>query len=569
MESLKLTRPGSAKPLDANPEYMRKLFIMPDTAGRFIEFGVHLLDLIRDFFTEKGGIHSAISIEELRDIFNTIDIPEQPCRIRDVLAEIKQHVVNHSVKVSNPYFIGHMTSAIPYYMILLEMIAVALNQNQVKIETAKASSFVEREFLCWMHRMVFQQQPDFYTRTIQDHHVALGNITSDGTVANLNALAVAMTKAFPPDGSAFKGIRSAGLPAALHHYGYRRAVVLVSKRGHYSLRKAGTILGIGADNVICIPVHPVTNKVNIKELRRTIARIRREDDAAGAPTRFVALVGIAGTTETGNIDDLIALGDIARQLKAHYHVDAAWGGGALLMHEGHRLLQGIERADTVTLDAHKLLYAPNTMGICLFRDPADSHWMYHTSNYIIREGSVDQGRFTVEGSRPFAALKPWASMKIMGAEGYRVVFDHARLLQDHFVDLLSRDAQFELLNTPELFIINYRFVPRELKSRLNGLMEAPRHNSRQITRINNLLNTLNTDLHKTVREHDMSFVSRTLLESTRYTPRKVVVLRAITVNPITEPRMLSEILREHRNMGRQLWQTMLRTDPHAAELAGA
>jgi len=77
-------------------------------------------------------------------------MPRQPRLIKDVLDEIKYNIVKHSVKVANPYYIGHMTSAVPYFMILLDMIAVSLNQNQVKIESAKASSFVEREFLCWI-----------------------------------------------------------------------------------------------------------------------------------------------------------------------------------------------------------------------------------------------------------------------------------------------------------------------------------------------------------------------------------------------------------------------------------
>ena len=154
------------------------------------------------------------------------------------------------------------------------------------------------------------------------------------------------------------------------------------------------------------------------------------------------------------------------------------------------MMEGIEKADTVSLDAHKLLYAPNSMGICLFKDVKDSKWLYHTSNYIIREGSVDQGRFTLEGSRPFSCLKPWAAIKIIGRHGYKLIFDHARDLQRIFADLIERDKLFELMNKPELFIINYRFVPQELKKMLDELLTDPRKNSDQITLINNVINTV-------------------------------------------------------------------------------
>lgn len=556
MESLKLDGKHLDKRIESTPEYMRKLFIMPDSSDKFVEFGIHLLDMIHDFFKEKGGIHSSISMEDLSRIFSNIEMPSGPCLIKDVLDEIKNNIIRHSVKVANPYYIGHMTSAIPYFMILLEMISVSLNQNQVKIESAKASSFVEREFLCWIHHLIYQNPPEFYHSNIQDPAVALGNITSDGTMANLTALTLAMAKAFPPDRKGFRGVRVEGLARALAHYGYRQALFLVSRRGHYSICKAGTILGIGEHGVVHVPVHPVRNTIDISKLTCIVDRIRKEDKAAGQPTRFVALVGIAGTTETGSIDDLDALAGIARELGAHFHVDAAWGGGALLMEGARPMMRGIEKADTVTMDAHKLLYSPNSMGICVFKDAQDSRHLYHTSNYIIREGSVDQGRFTIEGSRSFACLKPWAAIKIIGRHGYKLIFDHARELQDSFVQFIQRDSFFELMNNPELFIINYRFVPEELGAELKRLMKNPRRNPERITLINRVINTINIELHKTIRDHDTSFVSRTRLESTRYAPRKIVVLRAITINPNTERYMLRQILNEHRSMGIRIWNDM-------------
>lgn len=561
MESLKKDskiQPKDYKRVASSPEYLHKLFIMPDSADRFVEFGEHLLDMIHDFFKEQDGIHSAISIEDLQAKFSHTVLPEDPRLIKDVLDDIKNNIIKHSVKVASPYYIGHMTTAIPYFMILLEMISVSLNQNQVKIESAKASTFVEREFLSWMHRLAFGRSEDFYRRNIQNRRIALGNITSDGTIANLTGLSLALTKAFPPDGRSFKGIRHEGLYRAFEHYGCRRAVILVSQRGHYSIRKAGRMLGLGEDAVITVPVVPGLNKIDIEKLYQIVERIKREDRMAGRPTKFVAVVGVAGTTETGNIDDLKALRRVADELGAHYHVDAAWGGGALLMEKGRRLLAGIETADSVTIDAHKLLFAPNTMGICLFRDPKDSKFLYHTSNYIIREGSVDQGRFTVEGSRPFAALKPWAAFKIIGREGYRIIFGHAMTLMSSFVELLNLDPLFELLNSPELFIINYRFIPQELGDKLRNYMFDPVANAAKIAHLNDHLNELNIELHKTIRENDTSFVSRTVLESTIYAPTKIVVLRAITVNPNTETRMLEEILEDHRLMGLKLWHKQKR-----------
>ena len=147
----------SQKRVKSTLEYLRKLFIMPDSPDKFVEFGHELLEMIHVFFQEKGGIHSSATLPELSQIFQQISIPESPLLIKDVLSEIKSMVIGHSVKVGSPYYIGHMTSAIPYFMILLEMIIAALNQNQVKIETAKASSFVERELVAWIHNLIFHK----------------------------------------------------------------------------------------------------------------------------------------------------------------------------------------------------------------------------------------------------------------------------------------------------------------------------------------------------------------------------------------------------------------------------
>ena len=308
---------------------------MPESPDKFVDFGHDLLEMIHDFFQEKGGIHSSATLPQLSDIFNQTSIPDTPLLIKDVMSEIKSKIIDHSVKVGNPYYIGHMTSAIPYFMILLEMIIAALNQNQVKIETAKASSFVERELVAWLHNLIFNKKPGFYERNIHNPKVSLGSVTSGGTLSNVTALMVAREKAFPPDGE-FPGLRVAGIEKALRYYGYDQAVILVSTRGHYSVTKAANILGIGESNVINIPVD-MNNRINIKKLLQKIKSFngRRRNER----TKIISIIGIAGTTETGNIDDLETLSKITRDTGAYFHVDAAWGGPALLADEYRPLFQ--------------------------------------------------------------------------------------------------------------------------------------------------------------------------------------------------------------------------------------
>jgi putative pyridoxal-dependent aspartate 1-decarboxylase len=555
--------------IKSNLEYLRKLFIMPDSPDKFIEFGHELLEMLHDFFQEKGGIHSSISLPELSEIFNQKSLPHEPHLIKDVLAEIKTKIIAHSVKVGNPYYIGHMISAVPYFMILLEMIIAALNQNQVKIETAKASSFVERELVAWLHRMVFDRTDRFYEKNIQNHRIALGNVTSDGSLANVTALLVAREKAFPPEAN-FPGLRTAGMHRALQHYGYDRGVVMVSTRGHYSIKKAANLLGLGEENVITIPVDE-KNRINLSSLSRKIDSFEEGGDKNR--TKIIAIVGIAGTTETGNVDDLEALGKIARETGTYFHVDACWGGSALLADEYRPLFAGIEKADSVSIDAHKLLYCPMSMGLILFRSENDLNTIRHSSKYIIRRNSVDTGRFTVEGSRSFAALKPWASLKIIGREGYGILMKQARKATENLLSMISHCGNFEALNDPDLFILTYRFIPETLKSIIASLEETVDHekgkekketdpavaaalaeSAEKIRKINFLVNGLNIKLHKALRRDDTTFVSRTTLESTRYRPQNIVVLRAVLMNPLINKQVLEEIVATQNRIGLNLWK---------------
>lgn len=537
------------KKVESSLDYLRKLFIMPDSPDKFMEFGHDVLEMIHEFFQEKKGLHKRITLPELAQIFDQISTPEEPHLIKDVLQEIKDKVTVHSVKVGSPHYIGHMISAIPYFMILLEIIIAALNQNQVKIETAKASSFVEREFIAWMHRIIFNRDDTFYRKNIHNPRIALGNITSGGTISNLTALMVARERAFPADRN-FPGIRKIGVEGALNYYGYSKMVVLVSRRGHYSIRKAANLLGIGEKNVIYIPVDTY-NRINIKALKKTIRNIKRDDLAKGKKTKIMSIIGIAGTTETGNIDNLMELGDIAGKEDAFFHVDAAWGGGALIVDEYKSLFRGIEKADSVAVDAHKLLYCPMSMGIVVFRNEKDLNHLKTISQYVNRPDSVDTGRFTIEGSRPFACLKPWASLKIIGRDGYRLLFGQAQEATSTFKRILEESGNFEILNHPELFILNYRLVPKKIMEKLNEWAERKKtlsnNNDRKnltkkIQKVNSGLNNLNILLQKTIRQDDTTFVSRTILESTRYRPQRIVVLRAVLINPLINNEILKKIV---------------------------
>lgn len=229
-----------------------------------------------------------------------------------------------------------------------------------------------------------------------------------------------------------------------------------------------------------------------------------------ANIRVLALVGIAGTTETGHIDPLEDLADFAAEIGCHFHVDAAWGGPTLFSSTHRRLLKGIERADSVTIDAHKQLYVPMGAGMVLFKNPETLSAIEHHANYILRHGSKDLGSHTLEGSRPGKAMLVHAGLSIIGRKGYELLIDMGIERAGNFADLIDAHPDFELITRPELNILTYRFNPHWLQAVIPQLSPVLSHE------VNLLLDRVVQEVQKLQREAGKTFVSRTRLKAKKY-----------------------------------------------------
>jgi glutamate decarboxylase len=496
------------------------------------------------------------SIEEIEADFADSVIPEEPTFVSDYTEFVKEKLVAQSVHTSAPGFIGHMTSALPYFMLPLSRIMTALNQNTVKVETSKAFTPLERQVLAMLHRLVYGGENAFYRRYIHDSQHALGAFCSGGTIANLTALWVARNRLCAPAG-AFRGIAREGLARSLKHLGCEGLAVLVSRRGHYSFGKAADLLGIGRDNLVMIDTDD-NNRIDLNLLKAEVRRLRDEN------IRPLALVGIAGTTETGNVDPLAAMADLAAEWGCHFHVDAAWGGPTLFSGRHRHLLDGIARADSVTIDAHKQLYVPMGAGMVVFRDPTAATAIEHHAAYILRHGSKDLGSHTLEGSRPGKALLVHAGLSIIGRKGYELLIDLGIERARIFADMIRRHPAFELTSEPELNILTYRYCPQAVQQTLARASAAQRD------RINIVLDQVNQLLQKEQREAGKTFVSRTRLRVARYDGQELTVLRVVLANPLTTDAILAAVLEEQCAIVREEEvRTLLREVEHlCAETGG-
>ncbi|MCW8882986.1 MAG: putative pyridoxal-dependent aspartate 1-decarboxylase, partial [Sedimenticola sp.] len=470
----------------------------------------------------------------IEEEFSSATIPEQPSFVSDYTEFLMDTLVAQSVHTASPGFVGHMTTALPSFMLPLSRIMTALNQNLVKIETSKAFTPMERQVLGMLHALIYDRDEGFYQTWMHNAESALGAFCSGGTLANITALWVARNSLFPAC-EGFRGIAREGFYKALRHYNCEGVAVLISQRGHYSFGKAADILGIGRDSIIAIPTD-TDNKIDTDQLQDTLVELKQQG------IKILSLVGIAGTTETGNVDPLDKLADIAAAEGCHFHVDAAWGGPTLFSSKYKHLLKGIERADSVTIDAHKQLYVPMGAGMVLFKNPASLASIEHHAEYILRKGSKDLGSHTLEGSRPGTAMLVHSALNIIGRKGYELLIDKGIATASNFADLIEAAGDFELITRPELNLLTYRYVP----ARIQKLLKTA--NAEKQSAINAELNQLTKQIQKSQRASGISFVSRTRLAPARYNGDTITVFRVVLANPLTTPEILTEILKEQKQI---------------------
>lgn len=473
-------------------------------------------------------------LSEIETDFNAYQIPTDPKFVSDYADEIMQNLVAHSVHTAAPSFIGHMTSALPYFVLPLSKMMVGLNQNLVKIETSKAFTPLERQVLGMMHHLVYQQSNDFYDQWMHSANHSLGAFCSGGTVANITALWIARNRLLQPSGE-FKGITREGMTKALRFYGYDDLAILVSDRGHYSLGKTADLLGIGRDNIISIPTDE-HHKVDVAAMRATAAKLAQQN------IKVMAIVGVAGTTETGNVDPLTELAALACELNCHFHVDAAWGGASLLSNKYRHLLKGIELADSVTIDAHKQMYVPMGAGMVLFKDPELAKAIVHHAEYILRVGSKDLGSQTLEGSRPGMAMLVHACLQIIGRDGYEILINNSLEKARYFATIIEQHKDFELVTAPELCLLTYRYIPASVQAILTTAISN--QDTELVATINELLDGLTQFIQKHQREQGKSFVSRTRIKPAKYLRQQTTVFRVVLANPLTSHQILHDVLTE-------------------------
>ncbi|MBM4253765.1 MAG: putative pyridoxal-dependent aspartate 1-decarboxylase [Deltaproteobacteria bacterium] len=541
------------KHAEATLETMRRVFTLPENElSTLSRLDREISENLLGFLTDRV-VAGDIAPANLERDFQDTALPEHPLFVSEQVDFILNKVVAQSVRTASPSFVGHMTSSLPYFMFPLAKIMMTLNQNVVKIETSKAFTPLERQVIGILHRLVYDFGDEFYDKWTQSFQQSLGVFCSGGTIANVTGLWAARNTMLGPRGD-FAGIQKAGLVSALRHYELDDIAVLISRRGHYSMRKTADLLGLGHDQLHVVDIN-AKHQIEIGALRKKIAALRQQRIGV------MAIVGIAGATETGSVDPLDEMADVAAEAGAHFHVDAAWGGPTLFSSRYKHLLKGIERADSVTIDAHKQLYVPVGAGMVLFKNPQSLSAVEHHANYIIRQGSRDIGKHTLEGTRPGMAMLVHSALHIIGKKGYELLIDLGIGKAGQFAKMIRATSDFEVITEPQTNILTYRYVPAAARRILDSGTAAAK------AQVNEILSELTESIQKDQRTAGKTFVSRTRLESAAYGGQLLTVLRVVLANPLTTRQILSDILEEQRGYGEKLMHAD-HEDGFLAKIAG-
>ena len=237
-----------------------------------------------------------------------------------------------------------------------------------------------------------------------------------------------------------------------------------SEEVHMSVAKAADILGFGRDHVRVIACDE-RQRMRVDSLRKSIEADLREG------FRPFCVVGSAGTVNTGVVDPLAEIANVAREFDLWFHVDGAYGAPGVLDQRKKHLFAGLERADSVSLDPHKWLYVPVDAGCLLFRDAGAAMAAFNTedADYIKTHGYSDEEAFAfwdygVELSRRFRALKVWLTLQYYGTRRIAQAISEDISLAAYLGEVVSKADDFELLAPVELSICCFRYRPAHVDS---------------------------------------------------------------------------------------------------------
>jgi len=373
---------------------------------------------------ENGPIVPVVTPEEIRSHLARYDFKE-PLPLEEVGADVEQMMRRWHVQVTHPRYFGLFNPSVTFPGIVADTLAAMYNPQLATWRTSPAANEIERHTLAWLAAK-FGFPPN-----------TLASFTSGGSEANLSAVIVALTRAFPEYGE--YGLRQ--LPA--------QPTIYLTGDAHYGFNKIAHMAGLGrrALRTVAADRHM---RMDLEDLAKRVA----EDRKSGLAPFMV--IGTGGTTAAGVIDPLPGLVRFCRSENLWFHADAAWGGAAIISPRLKEHLAGIEGADSITCDAHKWLSVPMGAGMFFCRHPeAVSEAFRSEVSFMPAKTAgpvVDPYTTSVQWSRRFIGLKLFLALAQHGETGYAEMIEHQARMGDVLRESL-KESGWRIVNATPLPLV--------------------------------------------------------------------------------------------------------------------
>jgi glutamate/tyrosine decarboxylase-like PLP-dependent enzyme len=398
-----------------------------------------VIELMADYLgnLRDRPVYRRMSSHEIRGRLDSA-LPAKGSDFDDLLKVFRETIIPFSRQNAHPRMFGYVQSPGTPLAAFADLLASTLNANLTVWRSAPAPVELERLTIDWIRQI------------LGFNAGAAGLFVSGGSMANLAAIAAA---------------RQA------KHESSDRLRIYASTETHFSVAKAAALLGIGRQNVRQVAVEE-RFKIRVDDL---VAKINADLQAGYVP---FCVVANAGTVNTGAVDPLADIREVADRFQLWMHVDGSYGAFAVLAKSARKLFAGIEQADSIALDPHKWLYLPVDVGCVIYRAPERTRAAFaHEAEYtrIIGQEADETFAFWDYGpelSRRFRALKVWMSLKGVGLDSLGEAIENNLACARYLESMVRASDDFEMLAPVELSIFCFHHVPLQLKNESPEAIDA-------------------------------------------------------------------------------------------------
>ncbi|REC42630.1 pyridoxal phosphate-dependent decarboxylase family protein [Chryseobacterium sp. 5_R23647] len=437
--------------------------LFPNLENLFCDINIHEYQNVMQkaqenviaFLEENNQPFSGVSPKDLRKQFENIDLNSYPQSYEQVFEEVRTLYTQHAIAFHHPKYVAHLNCPVVIPAVAAEMLISSINSSLDTWDQSAGGTLMEQKLIEWTcNEIGYGKNSD-------------GIFTSGGSQSNLMGILLAR------DHYSIKhfnhNIKKDGLPKNAHRFR-----IFVSEMAHFSIQKSASILGLGEQAVVKIKTDR-SFKMNSILLEDAI---QKEIENGNIP---IAVVATAGTTDFGNIDPLTNISAIAKKFGMWFHVDAAYGCGLLLTEKHRHLINGIENADSVTVDYHKSFFQPVSSSGFLVKDRNYFTLITHYADYLNPKDHDEneipnQVNKSIQTTRRFDALKLWFTLRIIGKKGLGNYIERIIYTAREAANLLENDPHFELLNRSDISALVFRYSANPFKtfdlSRVNTYIKS-------------------------------------------------------------------------------------------------